>query len=1662
MKQLIANLDQLRRKLIDLSNRNPLIKYNLSSRNPRHLDIVNQSLDDLWSLVISSEDLYLRFLEESKLIASDKKQEVHSALQTAKEHGINVSLELPLGTTDGNRTKNLQTLLPFDRFLRLVSNIYETARLADEEKGVNSLHCVFGFLEWLEAPNSEVFLTSPLLLIPIEIDSFKTKSVLEGIRLRGDEIERDNKIVNPSLRLKLKHDFNLDLPDWQDTETPSTYFEKVEAIIGLYPKWRIIPRVLIGNFTFPKMALYEDLDISKWGEEASNRLINNPILQQLLGGLERLSTSEMLNDVQEEDIGKPIKGIVFDADSSQLEAIRRVSGGETIVLEGPPGTGKSQTIANLISVAIAQGKKVLFVADKTAAIEVVEQRLTKAGLGPFCLNLHDGSRVGKEHMYARLEERLELGVGATSTQNSLYFDNSLSEKLSQTASKLDSYFFQLAHSPNSSSQPMAKILWSSICSRHYFNDFPGLIRKITIPNALSLSTEEKAGINDTLIEMEEQVVQLNLDLKGLSSHPLFGLKLADPSIFKKEQITDQLIALQEITSQLINLAEELASLRLLPDQTLSTLEALPLLIEVYTTNSDYPLQQALISHRNVDGLENALTLFTTHCPKSDIIRLNQDAVKNLKESISLLSTFLQKHEKDYMTIEEVVGIIEDSKNFIKILTNIRLALLKILPIKILEESCNWAQLLKSYAEFLDRIQAQDDLVKKHFNPAFWNQLPEGHWIAMADKINMAKELSGELQDVFLTETLCAVEAIDDLTQRLEESSKLRYLKPAWWQARFELTQLIGKEIFTKHTERLKQLERLRYWQQLMKEIRTDPNLVALVGNVDDPFTIDFASILRTQVFFDETQISIPDFLKILQDQNVSAEQLILQANEIIGCTPSTTLLETAKDLEAIYKADSFVTIEGSAKNREQAATETLDHIQKLGIKEKISNETLTILSDLLNNLEQLVVKEENLCDRSVKDISDALYLSNNIQNKLPLEIMTPYIEFMVQNNQHEKEELNSKISKLSRSLTDFKKAWIDLKDAAEIDESALLGNSLMSTEILVVLNRLATLNMGIDQLSEWAKTQKILRTLLRTDCPAQGMVENYIKENRPFNGISHSFAVLLEQCQAREAFTEHKLSETYGADIQSLRKRFEREDAKWKEASVKHVKEMALSQPVWRGSSLGPRREWTGLELIRNELAKKQRRISQRQLIARAGSSMLSLTPCFMMSPITVAQYLAPASGLIFDLILIDEASQMRPEEALSAIARGTQVVVVGDSQQLPPTNFYCGIVEDDQVSDEDAIDNESILDMTKATFKSYYLRWHYRSRHDSLIHFSNVNFYDGRLIVCPSPRSTSSSVGLQLSFVAGTYKDSINNQEAQQVVAKAVELLQSQPNMSIGIVAINREQRELISTLLYEERYRNQDIDASLDAWEEKGERCFVKNLENVQGDERDIILISTVYGPSQVGGRVLRNFGPINSSAGHRRLNVLFTRARDCMYVFTSLKPSDVCPADLPSPSRGAEALAQFLEFAGSGIHAPHKFLYRKDPDSPFEEYVGNLMKDSGYEVEYQVGQSGFRIDIGVKHPSFPYGYIAGIECDGAAYHSSKSARDRDRLRQDILETHGWRIYRIWSTDWFNDPHKEGQKLIKWLDNQRAELTQQINNIHPQTVKSAELNHLRNISGA
>ncbi|NLR59562.1 DUF3320 domain-containing protein [Chitinophaga polysaccharea] len=451
------------------------------------------------------------------------------------------------------------------------------------------------------------------------------------------------------------------------------------------------------------------------------------------------------------------------------------------------------------------------------------------------------------------------------------------------------------------------------------------------------------------------------------------------------------------------------------------------------------------------------------------------------------------------------------------------------------------------------------------------------------------------------------------------------------------------------------------------------------------------------------------------------------------------------------------------------------------------------------------------------------------------------------------------------------------------------------------------------------------------------------------------------------------------------------------------------------------------VNILRTEFNKKARHMPIRKLMQEAGFAIQAVKPVFMMSPLSIANFLPPAT-LEFDLVIFDEASQVKPVEALGAILRGKQLVVVGDNKQLPPTSFFDSLTKETDDEDNVTADMQSILGLCDAQgAPQRMLRWHYRSRHESLITLSNHEFYENKLVIFPSPGSKEQK-GLVFHHLADTAYDRgktrTNPKEAEIVADAVMEHARKHPALSLGVVAFSTSQRQAISDALELRRRQSPELESFFSGHAD--EPFFVKNLENVQGDERDVIFISIGYGRTEEG-YVAMSFGPLNNEGGERRLNVLITRAKSRCEVFTNITADDI---DLnKSKSYGIQSLKNFLYFA------QHGRLYMTaetglPADSPFEENVAAKLEALGYAVRKQVGSKGFYIDMAIVDPAYPGRYVLGIECDGAAYHSARSARDRDRLRQQVLEAMGWKIHRVWSTDWFRDPERELKRLVTAIE--------------------------------
>jgi very-short-patch-repair endonuclease len=516
-----------------------------------------------------------------------------------------------------------------------------------------------------------------------------------------------------------------------------------------------------------------------------------------------------------------------------------------------------------------------------------------------------------------------------------------------------------------------------------------------------------------------------------------------------------------------------------------------------------------------------------------------------------------------------------------------------------------------------------------------------------------------------------------------------------------------------------------------------------------------------------------------------------------------------------------------------------------------------------------------------------------------------------------------------------------------------------------------------------------------------------------------------------------------GKNMDRLRDKFKKAE---EDCRSTYVREIASRMP--KAEDLPKHKKATkvgdkmGQQLLNHIESVPNARITVRELCFRAIDTLKHYTPCFLMTPSSVADYVPKSTE--FDLVIIDEASQMLPEEAIGSILRSKQVVVVGDPKQMPPTRYMQSTLEDEMDQEDDT--NYSILDRAMLAFPNFRrLCYHYRSEDESLIRFSNNEFYENDLMTVPN-LNQDERLGVKFIDAEGVYNSgktdlvsvdehgqtsgwspskNPNPIEAQKLVEIILHEIRERPGWSIGVAVMNLKQAIRVEELFQEQI--DDTIRAYLNHWKNTPEYFFIKNLENVQGDERDTIIIATVYGKNHEG-RMFQRYGPINMEKGENRINVLVTRAKKRVVVCSSMNPNDIT-----AQNSGPQVLRRYLQYAKTGQLEDTSTRNEPDGDhwydAPWEKWFHDRLETDGYIVNPQVGVSGWRIDLGVMHEDFPNGYLCGVELDGKD-HLRQSARDRDIERQAILESKGWTILRVWSIDFFNDMEGEYQILKSAID--------------------------------
>ena len=819
---------------------------------------------------------------------------------------------------------------------------------------------------------------------------------------------------------------------------------------------------------------------------------------------------------------------------------------------------------------------------------------------------------------------------------------------------------------------------------------------------------------------------------------------------------------------------------------------------------------------------------------------------------------------------------------------------------------------------------------------------------------------------------------------------------------------------------------IKEWKKLYTKLQLEPQSYSkcehLLANMQNfGFTKDYSTSNRSKIQFLKDNLLCP-----LSNQKIT-ELPISDWIELRKQADRKNIFTKFLDHQKLKKQIYLAGLEKPANlNVLESYTELIELInahQKIQIETNI--EQAEMLVELLTKIESIYsdFKGENVFDlwKSSDDEIKDRYNYGLIVYKCMIE---------ASNQTSNPESFKSNIRKIlvdereSLDSNDFLEHAKNLsKKYAEIHEIVdsfieLAGDSkIMSQNLLNLPEMLEEIISSAPDLNAWCRWIESCNAAKAAGLKAvvasleSGLI-NYDETADQFVTALYSWAapILIDNSDVLRKFSATK--------HEDLIQQFREMDANWAKITGNYIaSKIASGMPDISGPN-APHE----YGVLSREIQKKSRHKPVRQLVQELGGHLLNLTPCFMMSPLSVAQYI-PSDYNAFDLVIFDEASQIPVWDAVGAIARGKKTIIVGDPKQMPPTNFFNKSQGD--FDNEDEADMESILDQGMAAgLTCHRLTGHYRSRHESLIAFSNNQYYDNSLTTYPSADTHDSAVILHRT--KGLYskgKSRNNSIEASALVKEVVRRLKDPElqNRSIGIVTFNSEQQQLVQNLLDDERRNDPSIERFFG--DEVAEPIFVKNLETVQGDQRDVICLSVGYGPTEPEAQTMSmNFGPLNKQGGERRLNVAITRAASEMLLFTSFDSTMIDTSR--TSARGVKDLKAYIDYATRGpVALAQKAEFENGHDnfdSEFEEAVAIKLREKGWQIRTQIGVSKFRIDLGVLNPDKGGVFLAGIECDGATYHSSPSARDRDRVRHIILENLGWKLIRIWSTDFIINPEK------------------------------------------
>lgn len=1615
---LSRKLEYWEHQLLDLGKRNKMINYRETKRTT--IKLVEPSFGELFNrLAINEETLTFQ-----RSVDRETDIRVFSILSLLE----NLSASLPVTIGD---IKTEGSVLERQRTLK---NLRAKSRLALEEQGTNILYLSFGFIEWKDGKGASAqWIKSPLILVPavLALEALNSPYTLKKYE--------DDIVVNPTLEYYLKTEYGIDLPQFDaDKDTLDDYLKSLEEIAD-QRGWRILKEVSLGLLSFLKISMYNDL---RRNEE---RIKKNPVIRAMAGdSAEANEIPEYLRNFDLDSISTQDCYQVMSADSSQQDAILYSKNNVSFVMQGPPGTGKSQTITNIIAEALAEGKKVLFVSEKMAALQVVYRRLQEAHLGDFCLPLHSYKANKKEILeqiganlnlkqtrvkdvaISNLEELLsirqelnkyaeelhvlnpELNISCYEVYSKLEEVNdapainfSLSDPLSVSQAKLQAYLNALkgySLSLERLNYFVNNNPWDGLATRVYGYEYTEQMRTeletfgSSINECVNLLSEinespdlsEKIPYSSTIeiTELIEKICELSQIPEAWLG--MFNFEQSIKSATEAKNTYAKIFALREDISKIFENKIYQYDYNEWKEKLLAQANGFIDLPFIRRKDPEFFVKEAVDLHTHFTSLKNAL-IDAKNTYKAINDRLGTDFSTNAYNQQTIISLFELIKCNTVLNgiwfssdIAKIRMLVIESQTITTEIKNAKEKLLSLWEPEIL--SLDYAPILMRYkTEYTSIFKVfkgqyrQDKKQIQALSKTVLKKLSDDVVIDLLtnlklyhDKLNWLEENSPELEKI-LGEYYKGLDSDwDYIIYALGVCSQIKNLPIG------EISTRLLDIVSVEHTEEATKLD------VLLSDLTTA--FAAVKKEVKS---------LEAEIDIDLADFDVDDTIKTIEVYLCKLNEVSAQADIV-----KPYLVHSDEAIDAVYQA-----------------------IEQLNSHSEMKRSISILSQTYKRDFEDLFIEEKTDWDKIIFLLSQV----EELKKSEYFNLLQVFVNVTDERRQSLKETANQIRNAHNRGVASFD--WIKQQFSASY--------ALQSLSLYVLAEKMSDCLKNLFNLDKWIDYQEA-----KEKCYETGLEDFIAKFERSYLGeniekvfLKGFYNMWLGAVCDKSASVRRFRRNTQDEKINKF---IELDDLQLLIAQMRIREKLIENLP----SSHRMLKATDEVAILNKELSKKRNIMPLRKLFRMIPNLLMKLKPCLMMSPLSVSYFLE-TEAYHFDLVIFDEASQIFPEDAIGAIFRGSQVIIAGDSKQLPPTNFFSSTTNnfdgDYDIKDEEdfsEVISDSILEESAAVLPNRTLLWHYRSKHENLIAFSNREIYKNNLITFPNSINNVPDMGVEYIYVEDGVYDrggkKNNIREAEECVRLVFEHIDKHPDRSLGIIAFSESQQSAIENAIIDYRERNPLYEWFFD--DSRDEPFFIKNLENVQGDERDTIIFSICYGKDK-NGAMYMNFGPVGHNGGERRLNVAITRAKCNIKLVGSILPSDI---DINrAKSEGARMLRSYIEYARKGTSAlrPIERAEAFISEDDFCEIIAKFLEEHGYLIEKQVGCSDYKIDIAVKNPNVEGEFIAGIECDGLTYVQAKTARDRDHLRRSVLQNMGWNLYRVWSTEWSRNPKAEGQALLDFL---------------------------------